>query len=92
MRIKISITILLFILQTSCLYGQEKKQLLEDSINFDLGESMKEIFNTKVDLEVDKELFNKQMGNIYLSEEYNAVLMILVVPQSIETAAGHHGE
>ena len=89
MKIKIAIIILALLSKVAFMYAQEPNTSPKDSSSFDLGEAMKKIFNTKVDMDVDKGLFNKQMGNIYFSEEYNAVLMTLVVPQTIETAAEH---
>lgn len=47
------------------------------------------MFSAKIDIEIDSSLFDQKTGNIYFSEKYNAVFMMLSIPQGIEKAAEH---
>lgn len=57
---------------------EEKKE------EFDLGDEMKKVFDTKVVADVDSTLFPEKMGNAYSSEKNKAMAMIMVVPQDLE--------
>jgi hypothetical protein len=57
---------------------EEKKE------EFDLGDEMKKVFDTKVIADIDSTLFPEKSGNSYSSEKNKAFAMIMVVPQDLE--------
>jgi hypothetical protein len=52
-----------------------------DSSEFNLGDLIGKIFNTKIEMEVDSSLFPQKMANFYMSESPVGVLMAMSVPQ-----------
>jgi hypothetical protein len=60
-----------------------------DSLTNFVAEQFKKVFSTKVDLDLDNTLFPAQQGNFYINEEEQAMIMILVAPQSFAKAEEH---
>lgn len=52
-----------------------------DSSEFNLGDLIGKIFNTKIEMEIDSSLFPQKMANFYISESPVGVLMAMSVPQ-----------
>jgi hypothetical protein len=55
----------------------------KDSTEFDLGKEIGKVFSTKVFMDIDTILFNTRQGNFYFNEASKALIMPIVVPQSI---------
>jgi hypothetical protein len=60
-----------------------------DSLTNLVAEQFKKVFSTKVELDIDATLFPAQQGNFYINEEEQAMIMILVAPQSFAKAEEH---
>jgi hypothetical protein len=63
--------------------GSFAQTIKKDSTEFDLGKEINKVFSTKVSMDVDTILFNTRQGNFYFNEASKAMIMTMVVPQSI---------
>lgn len=73
-------SIVLFLL-TVKLFGQT------DTTEMDFNE-MTKMLNTKISMDVDTLLYTNSQGNFYISENPQAMIMGMVIPQSYESAKG----
>jgi hypothetical protein len=72
---------LVVVLSASPTFAQTTEK---DSTEFDLGKEISKVFNTKVIMDVDTSVFNARQGNFYMNEESKAMIMTMVVPQSLK--------
>ena len=51
-----------------------------------IADALGKMFNAKIDIKIDESIFNSKMGNMYLSEKYGAVVIMILAPQSVDKA------
>ncbi len=77
---KIIFSLLSVIVLIGRTYGQT------DSTGADMVKEMEKMFGAKITMEVDTTLYNNRQGNFYISENPQAMLMAVVIPDSYENS------
>jgi hypothetical protein len=88
----VSVLLITILLSVNLSYAQGEKDSTDlkastDSLQAALTDVFSKMFSAKIDIDIDRSLFDQKTGNIYISEKYNAMLMMISIPQGIDKAA-----
>lgn len=61
----------------------------KDSLSVNFGKELDKMFNSKIEMDVDKTLFPTKESSFYINEEEKAMIMTLLAPQSFPKAEEH---